>query len=280
MKRNVIIDGTGAYMAFGVSVIYSSGGSYHDLICYPRLKDVPTNDWPERDGIEVDLSDPRLDTRQLQMRFICEHGKSGIDAFFEVLNDGAYHIFEFPEIERTYKLRLASQPDLNISGDFRVFSLQFANDFPIDEEYSYSPPASTYILPDFGVLLDGKNIRSYGIGMVGDFRSEIYRAPEVKKNLTQLASNRHGVVYDDGQVKYQAKEVRLNMLMAANGLSEFWHNYDAFLHDLIRPNLRNLTVGADVFKCHYKSCAVLSFNAVNAVFYQFALSLTFTEYRP
>jgi hypothetical protein len=274
------MDGTDAYAAYGVSVISSSGGAYCDLVCYPPLKNVPANDWPEEDGIEADLSAPKLDTRQLSLRFICEYGKSGIDAFFDVLNDGAYHIFAFPETERSYKLRLSSQPDLTVSGDFRIFSLRFENDFPLPEPYSYSPPLSTHALPNFGVLLDGKNIRSYGLGVTGNWRAEIYRAPEVKRNLLQSVDNRHGAVYDDGQVKYKQKEVRLDMLMTARDRNEFWNNFDAFLYDLIRPNLRNLTVGADVFRCHYKSCSTTNFHAVNAVFWRFSMSLIFTAYRP
>jgi hypothetical protein len=116
--------------------------------------------------------------------------------------------------------------------------------------------------------------------VTGDWRAEIYRAPEVKKNLTQSVDDRHGTVYDDGQVKYMSKEVKLNMLMAAGDTDEFWNNYDAFLYDLIRPNLRNLTAGSDVFKCYYKNCSTVSFNAVNTVFFRFTVSLIFTEYRP
>ncbi|MDR2764897.1 MAG: hypothetical protein LBB90_07690 [Tannerella sp.] len=280
MKQNVLIDEIDGYTQYGVSVIASSGGSYRELITCPSLKKVPANDWPEEDGIEVDLSEPVLDTMKCSLRFVCEHGKSGIDAFFDRLNDGAYHVFEFPEIDRSYKLRVSAQPNLTVSGDYRVFSLQFENDFPLAASYSYSPPQSTYVLPNFGILLDGKNIRNYGIGVTGDWRAEIYRAPEVKNNLTQSVDNRHGVVYDDGQVKYKSKEVRLNMLMAANSIAEFWNNRDAFLYDLVRPNLRNLTAGTEVLKCYYKSCSTESFYVRTAVFHQFTLSLIFTSYRP
>jgi hypothetical protein len=211
---------------------------------------------------------------------VCERGLSGINAFFDALNNGAYHVFEFPRIERSYKLRVSAQPDLTVSGGYRVFSLRFEDDFPLSESYSYSPPYSTYVLPNFGILLDGRNIRDYGMGILGDYRSEIYRAPEVKGNLRQSVDDRHGAVYDGGQVKYKSKEVGLNMLMAAGSLDEFWNNYDAFLYDLIRPGLRNLTV-TDVFKCYYKSSSSTSFNVSGTgVFYRFTLSLIFTQYRP
>jgi hypothetical protein len=280
MKKNLYIDGTNTYTQYGVSVIHSSGGSYRDLICYPPLKSVQSNDWPEEDGIEADLSGPNLDTRRFPLRFICENGKAGFDAFFDLLNNGAHHVFNFPQLERSYNLRLASQPNLDMSGDCRVFSLQFANDFPIDAEYDYLPPVSTYNLPNFNILLDGRNIKSYGIGMTGDYRSEIYRAPEVKKNLTQSMDDLHGVEYDGVMVKYREKEVRLNMLMAAGSLDEFWHNYDAFLYDLVRPGLRILALDTDTFGCYYKSCSASAFNVADAAFFRFTLSLIFTKYRP
>jgi hypothetical protein len=280
MRGNVIIDGVNVYTQYGVSVVYSSGGSYLGLVNYASLKKVSTNDWPEEDGVEADLSAPRLEGRKVSLRFVCDRGKSGISAFFEALNEGAYHVFEFPWIERSYKLRVSAQPDLTVSGGYRVFSLQFEDDFPLPESYGYSPPSSTYLLPDFGILLDGRNIRGYGLGVTGNYRSEIYRAPEVKKNLTQSVDDRHGVLYDDGHVKYASKETRLNMLMAAGSLAEFWGNYDAFLYDLVRPGLRSLTVGADVFACYYKGCSGTSFHvSPGGAFYRFTLSLIFTQYR-
>jgi hypothetical protein len=56
MKRNLYIDGVDTYAQYGVSVIHSSGGSYRDLVCYPSLKKVQSNDWPEENRVDVDLS--------------------------------------------------------------------------------------------------------------------------------------------------------------------------------------------------------------------------------
>jgi hypothetical protein len=213
---------------------------------------------------------------------VCEKGRTGYDAFFALLNDGAYHEFRFPQLGRKWRLRLAAEPGLEVSGDYRVFSLRLADDFPVDEDYDYLAPLSTYNVPDFGVLLDGRNVRSYGVGLTGDYRGEVYRAPEVKKNLTQSVDDLHGLEYDGGTVVYREKEVRLSMLMASDSPDSFWRNYDALLYDLIRPGVRRLKVGADVFECYYKECSPLVFCLAEGgvVFYAFDLSLIFTGYRP
>ena len=66
MKGRLYIDGKDAYSEYGVFV---TEGGYNGVVAYPPLKSVKSNDWQEMDGIEVDLSAPKLDTRQFPMDF-------------------------------------------------------------------------------------------------------------------------------------------------------------------------------------------------------------------
>lgn len=49
------IDGIDIYDEFGVIV---EGDGYDELLSFPSLKEPDKNDWPEENGIEVDLSEP------------------------------------------------------------------------------------------------------------------------------------------------------------------------------------------------------------------------------
>ncbi len=61
MTGDLIIDGSwDAYTNAGVMV-----EDYTELLSWPGLKPLDINDWHEQNGIEPDLSSPKLNTRQL-----------------------------------------------------------------------------------------------------------------------------------------------------------------------------------------------------------------------
>ena len=66
MKNNLYIDGTDAFTRFGVFI---AEGGHNEVVAFPALKAPEvSNDWAEYDGIEVDLSDPKLDTKELEIK--------------------------------------------------------------------------------------------------------------------------------------------------------------------------------------------------------------------
>ena len=63
MEGRLFIDGGDAYLQYGAYVV---NGGWNELVAYPPLKPVESNDWQEEDGIEADLSAPVLDTREVR----------------------------------------------------------------------------------------------------------------------------------------------------------------------------------------------------------------------
>ena len=59
------VDGYDAYTTWGVWVDSGLGS----LIQWPKMKAVTENVWQESDGVEADLSDPKLDSRELTLKF-------------------------------------------------------------------------------------------------------------------------------------------------------------------------------------------------------------------
>ena len=278
MTGKLYIDGADAYTGFGIFV---TNGGYSELVAFPSLKNVKSNDWPEADGIEPDLLKPVLDTKEFRMNF-ASHRKNGMGTFFDLLSDGAYHVFDFREIGRAYRLRLSSQSALKVAGDMQIFSLQFADDFPVPENYVYAAPHSTVFSPS-GYRLDGIDMSQYGVCLLQGTKAEILKSAAVKKNLTRSFANKHGVEYDGETVRYQAKDVTLNCLMQAYTLSEFWRNYDALLYDLARPDERTLSVDYTglnhPYSCFYKTCKTKRFYPVDTIWFEFSLTLAFTSFR-
>jgi hypothetical protein len=276
MTGNLYIDGQDAYSLYRVFV---TRGGYKELAAFPALKKVESNNWAEEDGEEFDLSSPVLDTRELSVSFSFHTGDARFGAFIEKLSDGAYHDLEFPEISKTYRLRLVSQPDMAQISTLGTFSLRFADDFPLSG-YSYVAPQSG-IVTQRGYELDGRDLSEYGVYVLRGSDAEIEKSPDVKKNLTQNIKNRSGAIYDGENVAYQTKDVKLNCLMLASDMSEFWRNYNALLYDLIRPNERMLYVNSTGYEypCFYKNCTVSEFIPAGKIWFSFSLVLTFTSFR-
>jgi len=276
MTGNFHIDGQDAYSLYRVFV---TDNGYNDLVGFHALKAVESNDWAEADGVEVDLSAPVLDTRELSVGFAFHGQNARFGAFIEQLSDGAYHDFDFTEIGKTYRLRLVSQPGMSQITTLGVFSLRFADDFPL-WRYEYIAPRSN-IVPKQDYGLDARNLSVYGVYVLQGSNSEIQRSPDVKKNLLQNFKSQIGAIYDGAVVVFQAKEVKLDCLMRAETLIEFWCNYNALLYDLVRPNGRILSVYSSGYKypCYYKSCSVSNFSPNGKIWLQFSLVLTFTNFR-
>lgn len=121
MKNNLYIDGTDAFTRFGVFI---AEGGHNEVVAFPALKAPEvSNDWAEYDGIEVDLSDPKLDTKELEIKFNAV-GMYQTGDFISLLSDGAYHTFEFKRIGYNCKLRLVSEVNVALYIGAKSFSLK------------------------------------------------------------------------------------------------------------------------------------------------------------
>ena len=66
MKDNCYIDNVSTCNQFGVWV---TRGGYSDLLAFPAMREPDYTDWPEHDGIEVDLSAPILEEKTVDITF-------------------------------------------------------------------------------------------------------------------------------------------------------------------------------------------------------------------
>lgn len=276
MTGRLYIDGKDIYTEFGVAVVE---GGYNELVSYPPLKEVTTNDWQEEDGIEADLSAPVLNTRELTINFVAMRGVEGLGALADLLSDMAYHTFYHGRMNRKYRLRLVKQPNLQWSLQLGFVGFRFADDFPM-EGYSYQPPVST--VSAYGdYTLDDRLLTDYGVRVLQGTLASIDKSPDVKPNLLRNIKTRAGAIYDNSRVTFKSKEVQVNCLMRAETMEEFWRNYDALLYDLTRPNERSLfvEVRGRKFPCYYKSCKTVKFYYTGKIWWEFTLTLVFTSYR-
>jgi hypothetical protein len=277
MTGKFYIDGIDAYLSYGCTV---TEGGYDELIAYASLKDVKTNDWHEQDGIEADLSNPKLNTKEFNMSFAFTQFFNRATAFIEHLSDKAYHTFYFADIERTYKLRLVSEGKHDIIAYIRDVTLKFADDFPL-KDYVYVAPSST-VQTSNECAIDDIPLTDYGVRLLYGTMAEVEKAPQVKANLTRNISINNGVEYADTAVRYKSKEVKLSCVLRAETLSELWKNYDALLYNLTKSGERQLYINSneETYPCYYKSAAVQHFLYSPRIWLEFTVTLIFTRFRP
>lgn len=176
MKNNLYIDGTDAFTRFGVFI---AEGGHNEVVAFPALKAPEvSNDWAEYDGIEVDLSDPKLDLKEFEIKFAAI-GDYRTGDLFVLLSDGAYHTFEFREIQFTCRLRLVSEVSNLLYVGAKTFTLKFADDFPMNG-YIYQAPSSNTV-PIQGYEINGVDFSVYGIRVLEGSEAQVLKAPVVKK---------------------------------------------------------------------------------------------------
>lgn len=275
MTGKLFIDGLDAYSQYGVSL---AKGAYGAIVCHPPLKDVEVNEWHEFDGVEADLSTPKLDSRTILIPFTCNDWYE-TGAMYELLADGSYHVFLFTDLALTLSLRLIAQNSVKTMKWLQLFTLNFADDFPLDG-FVYSEPIE---LATDGYILDEKDFGAFGITTQNGSLEEVYKIPAVKENKLVNITSQSGLIYDGSLVNFKAKDVKLSLLMRSANIATFWKNYNALLYKLVLPNERTLYVSdtEESFKCYYKNTDVTQMHLLSngKVWCKFSVTLVFTSFR-
>lgn len=279
MKNRLFIDGRDAFVEYGIFV---EQYGYKQLIQFAAFKKLDSTDWPDEDGVEVDLTDPKLDTRTLQIQFCITNIRYAEDLFDE-LAIGAYHTFEFKDLQKTYKLRLSQ------NGSFKSFiklgklTLSFSDDFPV------IPTGTHYALGksdirQVGFEIDGIDFSQFGSYVLDGTDDNIRKAANTKENLKISSSVAAGIIYDSSAVYFKSKDVTLKLLIDAPSITEFWNRYNSLFAVILQPESRRFYYSAlgNEYDCYYKSMSVSKFDILRSgkVWCEFSVILTFINYRP
>lgn len=299
---NVIIDGVDIFNAYQ-AIIVKDG--YRELFQWPTLKPVSGNDWQEEDGFEPDLSDPRLDSREMTITFGCNGESGNMDAFYDFLCSKPKMEYSFQNIGLSLTLRVVSMTSLSYAKKFSIISVRFACDTP-PADLSGLVSSGSNVEPNELYVLDGRPISDYNIRILeGTIDSAIGRPP-VKPLLLRNTSTIDGAEYDknptlyddgewvvsdeQGEVTFGARDITLRCQLVARSIGEAWSYYYALLGALVRkdeeepdPTLagsRNIVVRpiGEIYRCYYKSNHVEDYHiADNDVWIVFTLTLCLFE---
>ncbi len=258
----------GVFVVNGISSesmgVYLMEDSYASLLSYPPLKEPLQNSWAEEDGLEVDLSAPKLDAAIRKLNFISLSGR--IDELIATLLSTTKSEFTFPDLGLNITLRYMDCESFEYYSG-AVFSLTFSEDVPFDG-YTYTSPYWLKVGSQ-GVSIDGVDVSSYGIQVLENTLSCARKAPAAKEVTLINSLSIHGLKADETKLRRKAREVTLYLFLRCEYAYQFLTNYNAFLHDLILPKERYLGVDGRMYKCYYKRSEIRHFTLENGVWCEF-----------
>ena len=284
MNGELFIDGYDAYNRYWVSVTDLAG-----LLNYPPLKAVKTVDYPDENGIRVDLSAPKLDSRTFELTLTC-YTVSRISYFRQAVLDGREHTWYWPNLGLTKTLRVKTIGAMNKVGELASCRLTLVDDNPL-EGYSYTMPSLYNSTRDLGYLLDGYPFAMYGIVPLLGVEQQLLLPFPAKERISISNSTMNGADYDSYAAYSAARDVTLPLFIY-KPKTAFWSGYNAFLYDLVRPGAHTLTYETlpvdDGFgqrypitgslHCYYKSSKVTEFaEGLDKLWSKFDLTLCLTN---
>lgn len=276
MENALYIDDLHVRSRFGCWI---TRGGYAGLLTFPAMREPEYNDWPEEDGIEVDLSEPKLEDKEIAIPFLADTHVGATD-LVAYLSEPGYHSFYIPSLGRRWNLRLSSQSAGRVYPLATSFELKLVEDVPV------RPVPET--MPDPGVrptesryLLDGVPFSAYGVA-TDDTRASFLKSPTAKRNMDRTVSTEDGRIYDADHLVFQKKEVTFKCHFKAVSMEAFWKCYDAFFSALIQPEERKLYVEeiGKEYLCYYKNSSGFKILTMTGpVVVTFNLTLVFTMFR-
>lgn len=294
MAKNgtLTIDGADIFTKYGVVV---SDGGLASLVRWPSLKEVESNDWFEEDGLEVDLSAPKLSSRDVEIPLSLVRGND-ILGFLAMLGSKTFHEVYSPDLGITFRLRYVSCGSVStVNGEVGTASVTMADDFPL-WKFTRNGLASTSV-PACGITIDGRDLSAYGARVLQGTVDSFRRAAESKTPLARDMAARDGLItdgvtggdltvengasYDNPALKRRSRNVTVKCLMSRMTAAAFAKNWRTFLYDLTRPESRTVTVAAleKSFRCHYSSCSVDRFySATGGLWCEFSVGLVIIGY--
>ena len=254
MTGELYIDGIDAYLAFGITAV-----GYNALVSYPPLKAVTIIDYPDENGIRVDLNSPKLDARTFDMTVYVDSIQD-LSSLQNYILNGREHTWNFYKIGLTKTLYVKKIGNPRKTGYFFIVSITLVDNYPL-ENYSYSMPNLTSQTRDLNFKLDNVKFARYGIVPLQGTEAQLLLPESPKSRLTITNSTMSGQDYDDSTSYLAARDVTIYLFIYKKK-ADFWAGYNAFLYNLTTPGAKSLqytTRSTDVGtisatkNCYYKS---------------------------
>ncbi len=277
MKGLWFIDDIDIYDEFRVGI---EKGGYNDLFRVPSLKSPESNEWHENDGIEIDLEAPKLQNKQLSIKFSAVQHEL-VNNFIAMLSEPGYRNLYIPSLGKTWQLRLSSEVNNQMWRKGQKHEFSFYDDNP-RRFIAYSQPAGHGMqLQQSFYSIDGIRLDQYGI-VTEESRANIFKMPVIRPNLESDILVVDGKIVSTQTANMRPKNVALKLCFYCNDINTFWQNYSAFFYNITKPGERIFYIkeAEEEIPCYYESTSDFQFaRDGEKVILKFTLNLTFIVFR-
>jgi hypothetical protein len=254
-KGKDFIDGA-ALSDFGIGV---TKGGYASLLAFPAMRTPPVNHWDDEHGIEPDLSNPVLETKSVTIPFFADEN-SDLDGFLDWIMSPGYHVFKSESLGREWKLRCEREQNRNGYRAGDTFEVAFVDDFPRKLFGVPEISVNEKLISPQSYMLDNISFEEFGVGVEKGKNSVLQRS-ELKKTLSRKIESKDGEIYHVDLIRFSAKDIELDCVLAAKSINVFWNHYLSFFQALIKPgeHLLYADCAPGFFPCFYKNADNFSF---------------------
>ncbi len=284
MAGSCIIDG----FDIGTIGMFIIRGGDLDFLTFPERKEPPKNEWFERDGEDVDLSEVYLNAKKVTIKFYL-NAISGaqfitrLNAFEALLLAPGYRSIYVKEFDKTFTFRYTGSSPLTAKGGLiksgtksAMISVDFIDDAPTVLFSNNLVPCSM-LANDTYVKLNGIEFKNFGITIKKIYDSAL-SLHDAKPGLVRTNERMTGQLVDvDFTPKRNGRKLTIDCYMKAASLSEFFTNYDALFNNLTKVGALTITINNNTdIKCYYNSMSgwqkTHSFSS--GILIEFTLNLT------
>lgn len=100
-----------------------NGGLYNEIMKFPSIKDRDTNDWTDRNGIQVDLTDAVYKHREMTLQFFCDT-YSMYKAFIAYLKANQNVSLFDSRTDRTYTVEYMNCSSFQYCRNYNTFAIK------------------------------------------------------------------------------------------------------------------------------------------------------------
>jgi hypothetical protein len=267
MNGKFLIDGLNSWDNFGMFV---ADDGYKDLLVYAPSKEVNISNFREVDGITAVFDKVYLKNKPVNINFAIIGSVDKYKEFINVISNKAYHEFNFIDLGITEKLRFVAEKKMNHNEKFNLVTIEFSDDFPFKKLKSYSLPTSN--IPKSNIEIGyydeqlGENVfvnlSSYGIRSLNGLNNQVHKNSDAKKATSVQNREMTSVFYPNDDIKFNGKDITLNLLMKAKNQSDFWAYYREFQRLLCYDGIKKIYIyDTDVlFWFYYLNSNVIKFS--------------------
>lgn len=244
---------TGSCIIDGIDIatlgMFIERGGSDDFLSYPTRRDPDQMDWPDENGLDVDLTDCYFEAKTVKVNYVIiaddeRTFKNNLNSFENIHFAAGYRQIYVKEFNKTFSLRFVGFSDFEHKGGLYKQGKKIGK---ITVEYSMDDPLQiftdsinspiSYRQNLSQVTLNGFDLSRFGI-VVQDIYSTALRPHSAKEALVQKVSSQTGLVADTGDVvkhikaKMAGRVIEIKCTMLASTIYEFMTNYSALFNQL------------------------------------------------